>query len=120
MHLKIVLQVVSVSTEPKFILFFKKKLCLAGLDAYEQQAVKLSCSRLQKLPCKWNGCSVIMNSVDALIRHLTRIHQPSPSLRIKVCLFFLTSESVPDLIATSRFYVGGPSVDDVLICERGI
>jgi len=45
--------------------------------ALEQQAVQLACTRLQELACKWDGCSVKMNSVDALICHLNRQHKPS-------------------------------------------
>jgi len=45
----------------------------------ERQAVQLACSRLQELPCKWDGCSVIMNSVDSLIRHLNRQHKARAS-----------------------------------------
>jgi len=45
----------------------------------EQQAVQLACSRLQELSCKWDGCLVKMNSVDALIYHLNRQHKPRAS-----------------------------------------
>ena len=74
--------------------FFLKKVCL---DA-EQQAVQLACSRLQELSCKWNGCSVKMNSVDALIRHLNRQHK-SPTSHSNVCLSLPNSDLRPDLTA---------------------
>lgn len=85
MHLKFNPQVVSVGHRPRMMSLFK--VYLVGLDAYEQQAAELACSRLQELPCKWDGCSVEMNSVDALIRHLNRQHKPS-STSYYVCLSF--------------------------------
>jgi FOXP coiled-coil domain len=63
-------------------LFFLK-MCI---DADEQEAVQLACTRLQELSCKWDGCSVKMNSVDALIRHLNRQHKPSSTSHSNVCL----------------------------------
>lgn len=71
------------------ITFFFKKVCLVGLGAYEQQAAQLACSRLQELSCKWDGCSVKMNSVDALIGHLNRQHKPSSTSHNNVCLSVL-------------------------------
>jgi hypothetical protein len=45
------------------------------LDPDEQEAIRLSCSILQELPCRWTGCDIITNSVDALIQHLNREHK---------------------------------------------
>ena len=58
------------------------------LDTDEQRAVRLVCTRLQELSCKWDGCSVKMNSVDTLIRHLNQQHKPSSKSNSNVCLFF--------------------------------
>ena len=95
MRLRIFLQDVSVGlgTVPGLSFFFK--VCL---DA-EQQAVQLACSRLQELSCKWEGCSVKMNSVDALIRHLNRQHKLRTS-HSNVCLSLLIFELRSDLTAT--------------------
>lgn len=49
-----------------------------SIDQDELNAVLLSCSRLQALPCRWDGCDVTMNSVDSLIRHLNQ-HKPKAS-----------------------------------------
>ncbi|KAF8165670.1 hypothetical protein B0H34DRAFT_689989 [Crassisporium funariophilum] len=46
-------------------------------DDREQEAVRLASSRLQELPCKWDRCDVVMNSVESLIRHLNLQHKPS-------------------------------------------
>ncbi|KJA29757.1 hypothetical protein HYPSUDRAFT_234789 [Hypholoma sublateritium FD-334 SS-4] len=47
-------------------------------DNTEQQAIDLACSRLQPLTCRWNGCNVDLNSINALIQHLEQ-HKPSSS-----------------------------------------
>ena len=95
MQVKNFLRVVSVGlgTVPELSFFIK--VCL---DA-EQLAVQLACSRLQELSCRWDGCSVKMNSVDALIRHLNRQHKPwaSPS---DVCLSLVIFDLRFDLAAT--------------------
>lgn len=120
MRMKVILQAVSVGHCPDYC-FFKKKMCLVGLDTYERRAVQLACSRLQELSCKWDGCSVKMNSVDALIRHLNRQHKPSSTSRSNVCLSFsLLIVTIADLNSSSRSYAGGPSVDDDVISMRGI
>ena len=90
------------------------------LDA-ERQVVQLACSRLQELSCKWDGCLVKMNSVDALIHHLNRQHKPRTS-HSNVCyfIFFLLLERSETLRVNSSFSVGGPSVDDDVIFMRSI
>ncbi|PPQ83135.1 hypothetical protein CVT25_003712, partial [Psilocybe cyanescens] len=47
-------------------------------DENEREAIKLACSRLQASPCRWSRCDAIMNSGEALIRHLN-LHKPKPS-----------------------------------------
>ena len=47
------------------------------IDPCEQEAVQLSCSRLQPITCRWGECGIQLNSVDALIRHLNTEHKPA-------------------------------------------
>ncbi|KAF9478400.1 hypothetical protein BDN70DRAFT_46037 [Pholiota conissans] len=49
-------------------------------DSREGEALRLAYSRLQELPCRWDGCDVILNSVNKLVAHL-RQHKPKPGPR---------------------------------------
>lgn len=44
-------------------------------DTGEGEAARLAYSRLQELPCRWDGCDVRLNSVNKLVEHL-RQHKP--------------------------------------------
>ncbi|KAF8914299.1 hypothetical protein CPB84DRAFT_79379 [Gymnopilus junonius] len=50
---------------------------LSPQDGEEREIVRLACTRLQELPCRWTGCDCILNSVESLIRHFNQ-HIPSP------------------------------------------
>lgn len=47
------------------------------IDPHEQEAVQLSCSRLQSMPCRWGECGIKLNSVETLIQHLNTEHKPA-------------------------------------------
>ncbi|KAF9534567.1 hypothetical protein CPB83DRAFT_202692 [Crepidotus variabilis] len=52
---------------------------VTAVDPDEQKAIELSCSRLQRTLCRWAECNIVLNSADALGRHLNMQHKPEPT-----------------------------------------
>ncbi|KAG5639688.1 hypothetical protein H0H81_005871 [Sphagnurus paluster] len=54
----------------------------------EREAVRLSCSRVTKRECKWNGCEAILSSAEKLIQHLAFAHRrPRTFKGLCVCMW---------------------------------
>ncbi|KAF9057858.1 hypothetical protein BJ165DRAFT_1424049 [Panaeolus papilionaceus] len=45
------------------------------IDKAAQEAIRLSASRIEVLPCKWDGCDVVTNCPQTLINHLEKSHK---------------------------------------------
>lgn len=56
-------------------------------DDAERKAMVLSCSRLSERPCKWNGCDVVMDSAEKLIKHFASEHRARKTSKVNHFLF---------------------------------
>ncbi|RXW25412.1 hypothetical protein EST38_g455 [Candolleomyces aberdarensis] len=45
-------------------------------DPAERALMEHACTQLQPLPCKWDRCDVVMNSVIGMLSHLKKQHKP--------------------------------------------
>ncbi|EAU84406.2 hypothetical protein CC1G_01402 [Coprinopsis cinerea okayama7 len=45
-------------------------------DQADRDLLKVASTRLQAIPCGWDSCEVVMNSVASLLEHLERHHRP--------------------------------------------
>ena len=63
----------------KFLPFFLRQLSQFDdrlLDPAERALMEHACTQLQPLPCKWDRCDVVMNSVIGMLSHLKKQHKP--------------------------------------------
>ena len=81
-------------------------------DNTEQQAIDLACSRLQPLTCRWNGCNVDLNSINALIQHLEQ-HKPSSSSNdVRKDFWHIQSWDVLTWYDSNFWHVDGVNADE--------